>query len=84
MNNRRLKIPLLFPVCGMVLFSMLFLLSCDDEWPYEVCDCHKGNNSIDDWENADDSTIVSKKDSVGLFEISLDDWDGICSQDIRL
>ena len=84
MNNRRLKIPLLFPVCGMVLFLLLFLVSCDDEWPNEVCDCHKGNNSIDDWENADDSTIVNRKDSVGLFEISVDAWGGIYSRDIRL
>ena len=68
----------------MVLFSLLFLVSCDDEWPNEVCDCHKGNNSIDDWENADDSTIVNRKDSVGLFEISVDAWGGIYSQDIRL
>lgn len=84
MMNQLLKGKCSLPILVMTLLSLSFLTSCETEWPDDLCDCHKGGNIIDDWGEGNDTTIVNKKDSVGGFAISLDDWGDISQQDIPL
>lgn len=82
MMNRLLKTRCTFPVLLMLSFLSI-VTSCDKEWPDDLCDCDKGN-TIGGWEDANDTTVVSKNDTIGGFSISVDEWGNISQQDIPL
>lgn len=82
MKNLPLKLRLLHLLCVLLLLTTIS--SCDREWPDDLCDCHHGSNDIGGWEDANDTTIVHKNDTVGGFAISVDDWGNIITNDIRL
>lgn len=81
--NRPLKTRCMFPVLFLILLLLSIVTSCDNEWPDDLCDCEKGN-TIGGWEDANDTTVVSKNDTIGGFAISVDEWGNICQQDIPL
>ena len=72
----------ILPLC-MILVFLPGITSCDNEWPDDLCDC-EGGNTIGGWEDANDTTIVNKNDSIGGFAISMDEWGSVCTQDIPL
>lgn len=82
--NRILKSSRRLSIISMTLLSMAAIVSCDNEWPDDICECHRGGNTVGGWEEGNDTTNVNKKDSVGIFEISVDKWGDICTQDICL
>lgn len=67
----------------MILLLLTATSSCEKDWPDEYCDCNHGGNTIDGWEDAGDSTIVNKKDTVGCFDISVDEWGDTITHDIH-
>lgn len=84
MMNQLLRSKCITPLLLLVMTTSFVITSCDKEWPDDLCDCEKGDNGIGGWGDANDTTIVNKKDTLGGFEISLDDWEDISRQDIRL
>lgn len=81
--NQLLRSKCTIPTLLLAMFSSSAIISCDNEWPDDLCDC-PGGNGIGGWEDANDTTIVNPKDTLGGFEISLDEWGDISTQDIRL
>lgn len=82
--NPLLKSKCSIPILMMIMLSTSVVTSCDNEWPDDLCDCPNGGNGIGGWGDANDTTIVNKQDTLGGFEITLDDWGNINKQDIRL
>lgn len=66
------------------LSALLLLASCDDDFPYESCPCHTGGNGIGGWENGTDSTLIEKKDSIGGFDVTVDEWGNTIKTDVPL
>ena len=67
-----------------LMMSALGFVSCEtDDDDFLICTCHHGG-SIDDWEEATDTTEVFRKDSVGGFDISVNDWQNSEKHDIPL
>jgi len=67
----------------LVMIFVPILVSCDKEWPDDICNCQPGGNGIDGWDEANDSTIVNKKDSTGGFAVSMEQWGDTCVHNIR-
>lgn len=82
---KRLSVKIRLPpfIYALVLLQFI-IVSCDEEWPDDICTCHKNGNVIDGWGETGDSTIVNKKDSVPGFEISVDGWGKSETHDIQL
>lgn len=70
-----------FRLCLSLL--VLIFTSCDREWPDDFCPCTHGG-TIDGWENSQDTTIINKKDSLGGFSITVDEWKDSVTLNIRL
>lgn len=69
-----------------ILLLTTCLVSCEEDDflnCYPGCQCHN-NNEIGGWENGNDSAIVNGKDTVGGFEISVDEWGNTINNDVHL
>jgi len=67
---------------ALVLFQFI-IVSCDQEWPDDICTCHKNGNVIGGWEDAD-TTDVHRKDSTGGFAIQVENWNDTIKSNIFL
>ena len=66
----------------MMLLFTLSIASCDKEWSEDYCTCQEGG-TIGGWEDGGE-TDVHNKDSTAGFEISLENWNDTCKNDIVL
>ena len=71
------------PPAVLVLLLTCIAVSCEDDYPFDSsCHCH--DNGIGGWEDSKDTTIVNRTDTVGGFEISVDNWENSEIRDIKL
>lgn len=59
-------------------------VSCDKEYPFDYYRCHCHGNGIGGWEDQNDTTVTNRKDTVGGFEITVEEWEEYDRHDIHL
>lgn len=72
-------------IYALALTSLLSI-SCEDEYPYEtpMCHCHDNGNVIGGWTEDTDTTDVSKEDTTGGFNVTVDTWGETEKSDFQL
>ena len=67
----------------LTLLVLMSSISCDDYYEDNECTCPHGG-VIGGWEEPDDTTSVSKNDTTGGFEVTLEEWGNTETHDISI